>query len=78
MFSCSVLDISQVISGYREAEKSSWHSEVSLSVVHRIREVTFCCCVTTINITTASTTCVHVLHLEKNGLVFKCQSYLVF
>ena len=51
MFSCSVFDISQVISGYREAEKSSWHSEVSLSVVHRIREVTFCCCVTTFNIT---------------------------
>ena len=57
MLSCSVFDISQVISGYREAEKSSWHSEVSLSVVHRIRKVTFCCCVTTFNITTASTTC---------------------
>ena len=57
MFTCSVFDTFQVISGYREAEKSSWHSEVSLSVVHRIREVTFCCCVTTVNITTASTTC---------------------
>ena len=56
MFTCSVFDISQVISGYREAEKSSWHSAVSLFIVHRVREVT-ASAITTVNVTTASTTC---------------------
>ena len=63
MFTCSVLETFQVINGYREAEKSSWHSEVSLSVVHRIREVT----AAAVSLpSTSLLPLLHVLDLEKD------------
>ena len=70
VFTCTVFDISQVISGYREAEKSSWHSEVSLSVVHRIREVT----AAAVSLpSTSLLPLLHVLDLEMDGLVLTYQ-----